>query len=50
MILDAIVIVASIVLAILDVLNVGGSDFGTITKIIRGIFRFLRIFIILRKV
>ena len=40
----------SIILAVLDIKDVGGDQFGTISKVIRGIFRFLRIFIILRKV
>jgi hypothetical protein len=48
-IFDALIIVASIVLIILD-LNLDGAAFTTISKVLRGIFRFLRLFLVFRKV
>ncbi|CAD8196915.1 unnamed protein product [Paramecium pentaurelia] len=45
---DALIIVASIVLIILD-LNLEGEAFTTISKVLRGIFRFLRLFLVFRK-
>lgn len=46
---DALVIVASVVLLILD-FTLDNSEFSTISKILRGIFRFLRLFLVFRKV
>jgi len=46
---DAAVIVCSVVLVFLDIF-VSSKKFSTISKIIRGIFRFLRIFLLFRKV
>ncbi|CAD8096531.1 unnamed protein product [Paramecium primaurelia] len=45
---DALIIIASIVLIILD-LNLQGDAFITISKVLRGIFRFLRLFLVFRK-
>ncbi|CAK87723.1 unnamed protein product (macronuclear) [Paramecium tetraurelia] len=45
---DALIIIASIVLIILD-LNLEGDAFTTISKVLRGIFRFLRLFLVFRK-
>ncbi|CAD8106543.1 unnamed protein product [Paramecium sonneborni] len=45
---DALIIIASIVLIILD-LNLQGDAFTTISKVLRGIFRFLRLFLVFRK-
>ncbi|CAD8199035.1 unnamed protein product [Paramecium pentaurelia] len=45
---DALIIVASIILIILD-LNLQGDAFTTISKVLRGIFRFLRLFLVFRK-
>lgn len=46
---DAIVIAASIVLLALD-MKLDNKNFKTISKILRGIFRFLRLFLVFRKV
>lgn len=49
LVFDAIVILASVVLLILD-FTLNNSQFSTISKILRGIFRFLRLFLVFRKV
>ena len=49
MLFDAFVIAGSIVLVILD-LNISNTQFSSISKILRAIFRFLRIFLLFRKV
>lgn len=46
---DAIVIIASVVLLALD-FTLENDSFSTISKILRGIFRFLRLFLVFRKV
>lgn len=51
MIWDALIIVASIILVCIDLFYQNNStSFSSISKILRGIFRFLRIIILLRKV
>ncbi|CAD8117077.1 unnamed protein product [Paramecium sonneborni] len=47
-IFDALIIIASIVLIILDLI-LEGDAFTTISKVLRGIFRFLRLFLVFRK-
>lgn len=49
MVFDSIVIVTSITLLILDD-NLDNANFTTISKVLRGIFRFLRLFLVFRKV
>jgi cAMP-specific phosphodiesterase 4 len=48
MIFDAVVIVASIAILMLD-LNINDANFTTVSKVLRGIFRFLRLFLVFRK-
>lgn len=46
---DALIMIGSIVLVVID-LVLENSSFNTISKIVRGIFRLLRIFLLFRKV
>lgn len=46
---DSVVIVASIVLAIFDIV-LSDERFSTISRVLRGILRFMRIFLLFRKV
>ena len=48
-IFDALIIIASIILIILDLI-LEGDAFTTISKVLRGVFRFLRLFLVFRKV
>lgn len=48
MIFDALVILISVILLILDS-NMNDSNFKTVSKVLRGIFRFLRLFLVFRK-
>jgi len=48
MIFDAIIILISVILLILD-LEMTDSNFKTVSKVLRGIFRFLRLFLVFRK-
>lgn len=48
---DALIIVGSIALVIVDLITIGhDGSFNLISKIIRGVFRFFRIFLMFRKV
>jgi cAMP-specific phosphodiesterase 4 len=47
---DAIVIIASIALVVLELYVDYGRTFSSVSSIVRGIFRFLRIFLLMRKV
>jgi hypothetical protein len=47
---DAIVILVSLILVIIDIASDNGTVFSKISSLLRGIFRFLRIFLLIRKV
>lgn len=49
LIFDTIIIILSIVILVLDII-LNNSSFTTASKILRGIFRFLRMFLVFRKV
>ncbi|EGR29338.1 hypothetical protein IMG5_158060 [Ichthyophthirius multifiliis] len=49
LLVDMIIMVASIVILVLDIV-LNDSQFTTISKILRGIFRFMRLFLVFRKV
>lgn len=47
---DAVVILISLILVIIDIASDNGTVFSKISSLLRGIFRFLRIFLLIRKV
>ncbi|EGR31348.1 hypothetical protein IMG5_112180, partial [Ichthyophthirius multifiliis] len=50
LLLDFTIIIVSIILVVIDLSTDSSSQFSSIASIVRGIFRFLRIFLLIRKV